>query len=470
MRIEEFIERYGDKYEYNWDEYDDDRISIYSNHETGVDVGHIVIEFFYDDYYSAYREFLYEDRCSSALTLNINRDELLFKESLKRITKSKPQTDCHVGYECPFYSVFVGFWEMPFSWGRLEQTLDSMEQACLLMNTLTLADVDHTDKSYAAYIKKQKELLDEVMEYDPSLHFIQLEESPLNFNHRFDSICAYVDERMETITGSGLDDVLRLTDGFSSERVHVYFGFQYFVIQNETLGIAITRQAVVDRVMNIFRALDAERDPEEGCDISIKISLNQEFGIVVSYGALWAAFRPVKREQHEFCLTCEKNFLKTRQRQFLSVAPKGLWECDCNFAKLDDEQFEYMCRDILLAMGFKNVHLRGSTHTPDGGVDITADEECKTALGIEKRTWIFQCKHMKHQIDRKDISEVPHLLKEFCADCYGLFYSGILSPATLDRINCISEECRRLIKYWDGNELEIYLKHYPQIYAQYFGL
>lgn len=26
MRIEEFIERYGDKYEYNWDEYDNDRI------------------------------------------------------------------------------------------------------------------------------------------------------------------------------------------------------------------------------------------------------------------------------------------------------------------------------------------------------------------------------------------------------------------------------------------------------------
>ena len=39
MRIEEFIERYGDKYEYNWDEYDNDRISIYSNSKTGIDVG-----------------------------------------------------------------------------------------------------------------------------------------------------------------------------------------------------------------------------------------------------------------------------------------------------------------------------------------------------------------------------------------------------------------------------------------------
>lgn len=294
---------------------------------------------------------------------------------------------------------------------------------------------------------------------------MQLKDSPLNLHHRFDSICAYVDERLEIITGSGLDDVLRLTDGFSSGRVHIYFGFQYFVIQDEILGIAITSQAAVDRILSMFRTLD----PEEEYDISIQFSLNQEFGIVVSYGALWAAFKPIKSEHHEFCLTREKNYLKTRQRQFLSVAPKDLWECDCDFAKLDDGQFEYMCRDLLVAMGFQNVHLRGSTHTPDGGIDITADDECQTTLGREKRIWIFQCKHTKHQIDRKDISEVPHLLKEFRADCYGLFYSRILSPATLDRINCISEECKSPIKYWDSNDLEIYLKRYPQIYARYFG-
>ena len=70
----------------------------------------------------------------------------------------------------------------------MEQTLESMEQACLLMNTLTLADVDHTDENYITYIKKQKELLDEVIEHDPSLRYLRLEDSPLNLNHRFDSI------------------------------------------------------------------------------------------------------------------------------------------------------------------------------------------------------------------------------------------------------------------------------------------
>lgn len=463
MRIEEFIERYGYKYKYDWDEYDNDRISIYSDSKTDIDVGHIVIEFFYDDY-SVYKEFLYEDQYSPALTLNINRDELLFREGLKRVLGVKPQTDYHVGYGCPFFSCFIGFWDMPFSWKSLEQILESMEQACLLMNTLTLADVEHTDEYYAAYMNTQKGLLDEVIEDDPLLRYIRLEDSTLNFDHRFDSICAYVDERLEIITGAGFDDILRLTGGFSSGNIQAYFGFQYFVVQDEKLGLAITNQAAVDRVFNIFRNLD----PEEEYNISIKFSLSQEFRIVVSYGALWAAFSPIKSEHHEFCLTHEKNNLKTRQRQFLSVASKDLWECDCNFAKLNDEQFEYFCRDLLVAMGFKNVHLRGNTHTPDGGVDITADEEYKTTLGREKRIWIFQCKHTKHQIDRKDISEVPHLLKEFRADCYGLFYGGILSPATLDRISCISGECRNPIKCWDSNDLEIQLKHYPQIYARYF--
>ncbi len=63
---------------------------------------------------------------------------------------------------------------------------------------------------------------------------MQLEDSPLNLNHRFDSICVYVDERSEIITGSGLDDVLRLTGSLSSGRIHVYFGFQYFDIHYET--------------------------------------------------------------------------------------------------------------------------------------------------------------------------------------------------------------------------------------------
>lgn len=465
MRAEEFIEKYGHKYKYDWDEYDSDRISIYSDSETNIDLGHIVIEFYYDSHYSVYRKFLYEDQYSQALTLDIDRDELLFKESVKRIWGQHPKTDFHLGYGCPFFSVVVGFFDMSFSWENLNQSLESMEEACLLMKTLTLADIDHTSEDYKLYIKRQEELLNEVKEYAPSLCHTRLENSVLNHNHCFDSMCAYVDEHAGVIIGIGIDDVLRLTGGLSSGSIHAYFGFQYFVVQDEKLGIAITNQKTVDQVLNMFRTFDEE----EKYDITVKFSLSEKFRIIIFYGALWATFIPIKAEHYELYLTSEKNSLKIRQRQFLSVAPKSLWERDCDFSRLDDSQFEFFCRDILSSMGFQNIHLQGKTNTPDGGIDITAEEEFQTKVGHEKRIWIFQCKHTKHQISRKDISEVPYLLKEFHADCYGLFYSGIFSPTTLNRISCVSEECRNPIKYWDSNDLELLLEKYPRIYARYFA-
>jgi len=180
-----------------------------------------------------YREFLYEDLYSQVLTLNINRDKLLLKESVRRILGKKPETDCHLGYGCPFFSVVVGFFDMSFSWGNLNQTLESMEEVCLLMKTLTLADIDHTSEEYKLYIKRQEELLDEVKEYAPSLCHTRLENSVLNHNHCFDFMCAYIDEHAEVIIGIGTDDLLRLTGGLSSGNIYTYWGVQYFVVQDE---------------------------------------------------------------------------------------------------------------------------------------------------------------------------------------------------------------------------------------------
>ena len=121
-------------------------------------------------------------------------------------------------------------------------------------------------------------------------------------------------------------------------------------------------------------------------------------------------------------------------------------------------------------MKFQNISIRGKSRAPDGGVDIIAEEEYMTLVGTEKRKWIFQCKHMKAQIGRKDLSEVRDLLREFSADCYGLFYSGDLTPSTLDRIENICKNDGIKIKYWDRNRIEAQLEIFPQISIKYFGL
>ena len=121
-------------------------------------------------------------------------------------------------------------------------------------------------------------------------------------------------------------------------------------------------------------------------------------------------------------------------------------------------------------MGFQDVKVRGKTHAPDGGVDIVAQEEFRSLIGSEKRKWIIQCKHMKGQVNRKDISEVRDLLNEFNADCYGLFYSGYFSPSTLDRIEAIRNKDRITIKVWDCNDLEVMLSQHTSVSLKYFGL
>lgn len=69
-------------------------------------------------------------------------------------------------------------------------------------------------------------------------------------------------------------------------------------------------------------------------------------------------------------------------------------------------------------------------------MDIEADKVEKS--GRIKHA-IFQCKHTKKQIPRQDLDEVRYLKEEFNADIYGIFYTGMFSPSTLDRIKIIEK-------------------------------
>lgn len=123
------------------------------------------------------------------------------------------------------------------------------------------------------------------------------------------------------------------------------------------------------------------------------------------------------------------------------------------FDKLSAEKFELLCKEILAAFGFGNIISRGNTNASDGGVDIECEEQVKEIFQTYTNRWIFQCKHMKAQIDRKDISEIPDLLNEFKAQGYGIFYTGTFTPQTIDRLK--EKTCKNdKIKYWDGFEIK----------------
>ena len=66
-------------------------------------------------------------------------------------------------------------------------------------------------------------------------------------------------------------------------------------------------------------------------------------------------------------------------------------------------------------------------------------------------------------MDRKDIGEIPLLLRERNAEGYGLFYTGKFTAQTLDRLKGMEDDGEKEIKYWDGFMLSEIIRENPRI-------
>lgn len=67
------------------------------------------------------------------------------------------------------------------------------------------------------------------------------------------------------------------------------------------------------------------------------------------------------------------------------------------------------------------------------------------------------------KMDRKDIGEIPLLLKECNAEGYGLFYTGRFTAQILDRLKGMDNDGKNEIKYWDGFMLSEIIRESPRI-------
>ena len=342
------------------------------------------------------------------------------------------------------------------------------ELALDAMSCIAIKDIDNTSCEYSVFQEMAQELYDDLRELAPDICVTPIRDTTANKNHMYDTTLAYVNSRGTIVTGIGHESIAALCPNREECKCLVYSGIKYFFISNaqDLSKSLVIDKRLVDEVVELFEKTcgDWELDPPIGFTIG---SDNQ---LVITFDELWAVVYSLQRNMYETYFTFEKNAIRKLEHDYLQIAPKHLWNREYDFSVLTDEQFESMCRDLLQSMGFQNVKVRGKTHAPDGGVDIVAQEEFKSLIGSEKRKWIIQCKHMKSQVNRRDISEVRDLLSEFSADCYGLFYSGYFSPATLDRIESIRNKDRITIKVWDSNDIEVMLSQYTNVSLKYFGL
>ena len=464
--VREFEEDFGQDYEYEIDEAAE-CIYLCSKPSQLLLFGTVRIEY-ESDRFSIYKEFVYEDYLSKFRTYLINKEELVFREALKQIAKDAVQDSCEDGMGCPYIANQVGFFEIPFSREELAAKIQLIELALDSMAGIPINGINQDSCERAIFREAAKELFDELKDLSPNLCITPIKDTSANKNHQFDNTLAYVNNRGTIVTGIGHESLATLCPNREESRCLVYSGINYFIISEaeDLSNTLVIDKKLVDEVVALFEKTcgDWEFDP------SFDFTIGSNNQIVITFDELWAVVYSLQRNMYETYFTFEKNALRKLEHDYLQIAPKNIWNREYDFSVLTDEQFESMCRDILQSMGFQDVKIRGKTHAPDGGVDIVAQEEFRSLIGSEKRKWIIQCKHMKGQVNRKDISEVRDLLNEFNADCYGLFYSGYFSPSTLDRIEAIRNKDRITIKVWDCNDLEVMLSQHTSVSLKYFGL
>lgn len=408
-----------------------------------------------------YYVFTYEEYYSLLTVREIDREKLLMMQALGESYGILPGMDFFDGMGCPFTDVHVGYFNVEYDFENIKQILGAFESALASYGNAEI-DEEYLMRNFKSEYCAFLEYGDEIkyayrMLMEPDYSDIS-ERYPSKFGN-IDNV--FVDRQGAFIAGYGDDSFKKIKDSMKFRTCmadKIYSGEKYCLAQSGELKVSINS----DYLKRINAFLDIMEVEEKDCQ---EYEISQNILVVKTlYSGFWAIIMALNGAQDIFAAKEYKGIQEMYNKLLPFISPELLHE-EYDFSKLDDRAFEKMCRDLLVDMGFQNVTQRGNTRASDGGVDLEADMKVETILGEQKQHWIFQCKHTKAQIDRKDISEIPDLLEEFQASGYGLFYSGMLSPQTLDRI-----KKKESIIYWAKGELEILLRKYKNTAIRYFGI
>lgn len=465
MTKKEFVTKYRSVYIIENADEDDNRVEIIGiqklNESYDVPVDKVIIDF-HEDSCNIYQEFTYEDYDSLFAVCETNRYQLMFMQELGKVYGIPPSTDFYDGMGCPFVDELVGYFNVEYKPELIEHILSAFNSV-LTSREATDFDIDylttHFESEYSIYMTYEEDIKFAyrlLMEPGYSRAF---DKYPLQFKANDE---VYIDAQGTFIVGFG-DDTLKKVSNFIDIKMfrakEVFIGLEYCFLRTGKLSISLNSNYIgrIKKFLDLVKIEDSN---------SLEYGLNQKGALIKTpYSDFWAIVLPLSGAQEIYAVQERENF-RALYSELKPFIPTSLLNEEYNFSKLDDYGFEKMCRDLLIDMGFFNVSQRGNTNASDGGVDIEADMIVKTLFGDDKQHWIFQCKHTKAQISRKDISEIPDLLTEFNAKGYGLFYTGMLSPQTLDRI----KGKENTIKYWAKGELETLLRKYPRTSTRYFGI
>lgn len=463
MTKEEFIEKC--KAVYMIDSMDvDDEIEIVGRKKSEdeyITFEDVVIIDLEVDSCDIYHVFTYGEYDSLLTIREIDREKLLLMQALGKAYNILPGLVFYDGMGCPFTDVHVGHFNVEYDFENINQILGAFESAFASYENAEI-DEEYLKRNFKSEYCAFLECGDEIKYAYRTLMEPDYSDVSERFPSKFGNIYnAFVDRRGTFIAGYGDDSFKKIKDSMKFQTCKadkIYSGENYCLAQSGELKVSINSNYL--KRINAF--LDIMEVEDKDC---IEYEISQNIMVVRTvHSGFWAIIMALNGEQDIFAAKEYKDIQEMYNKLLPFISQELLHE-EYNFSRLDDRMFEKMCKDLLMDMGFLNVIQRGNTRASDGGIDLEADMMVKTILGEQKQHWIFQCKHTKAQIDRKDISEIPDLLEEFQASGYGLFYSGMLSPQTLDRI-----KKKKSVVYWAKGELEVLLRKYRKTAIRYFGI
>lgn len=393
--------------------------------------------------FSIYREFSFPVRSNIESSSEAMFFELQFIQSLYSLCHMEPEMEYELSMGCCYDDELVGFFkinldnEAIFEYVKWFVDAENCEDD---LNYDLLSDLfpDKLD-SYINQWRAENNRL----EYWTNIGWSVYRAKDCDRLGRY--ITAIVNERGSVVAGIDEDCYKEIVSSMKiveCKPISVYLGLEY--------AIAREKEACIIWNMNLIRdVMEQIEKMELYYEDDVSYYLSNKDTLIIKCAHYWAIIMPIKAETDKIVMA-ERDKIKKMWNELHVIFPDACSEEieDIDLSKINPSNFEVLCKHILAELGFENILSRGNTNASDGGVDIECDEEVKRIFGAKTKHWIFQCKHTKNQIDRKDVAEIPCLLKEFKAEGYGLFYSGIFTPQTNDRLKMIAED-KCDIHYWD---------------------
>lgn len=393
----------------------------------------------------------------------VNYDKTFYEMILREFLLSnnvKYEEDYEDSYGCGIIVSKIGKFNMNMQYDKIKEMIDIF---------IKFSKLSYNDKKilYEKAKLNQKELYNEIRQYEKNTkkQFYKFY-SKHGLNNDFfknNNIIIKLDKLyIDTENEYNISDII-----FGNK-------YSFFRIENREMHI---KRIYVDIFLPILKSYFEEMldkyddyyiDPyfiETYVDMDTMYYYKNNSIIIGKYN-IWCTI-PIEKGNSIEALIEEKNDLEEYLRDIKRFAPKNLFENKVDFSNITAEEFEKLCSNVLENEGYTNIEIRGNLNAQDGGVDIEADKVEKS--GRIKHA-IFQCKHTKKQIPRQDLDEVRYLKEEFNADIYGIFYTGMFSPGTLDRIKIIEKTDKiKIIKY-DKNKLETILYYNPKMKYRFFNI